>query len=106
MAVENVIEVSGRDGITINEYNGKYSLNSVEKGNNEVWYLQYAFKTKWSKESGSFIAGENKTVMSVRLGDDKAAAEATLLTILDKLTGKKYKPDMTNDADKADNVPF
>ena len=38
MAEENVIEVSGRDGITINEYNGKYSLNAVEKGNNEVWY--------------------------------------------------------------------
>ena len=88
MAEENVIEVSGRDGITINEYNGKYSLNAVEKGNNEVWYKKWVFLSKWSKEAGGPVADESKRVMSVKIGDSKAGAIETLKQLMNSLTGK------------------
>ena len=82
--LENVIETTEYDGVQLAEYNGKYSINGIQKGQNDVYYLKWIFCSKWSKGEGGFVPDDKKRPMHVVLGDKKMAI-ATLTLLLKEL---------------------
>ena len=101
---EDVIKVSHYDSVQLSEFDGKYSLNAVNNGSNDCFWL------KWAREERT-INGEKQLQkarpIKVALGDDKESAIRTLETILVKLKGGQRPeiPDAPVEVPE-DKIPF
>ena len=84
MSEANIIKIDRYSGVALNEYDGKFSIQTYNLGSNEVWYLVWVFLSKWSKGSSKAVPDEKKRPMAVRIGD-KATAIKTLQTLLKQL---------------------
>lgn len=73
MNEENVIEINNYDGIQLDEYNGKYSLNAMQHGQNDVWYKRWVFLSRY--KDGEAVPDKKKQPMKVVLGDKSKALE-------------------------------
>jgi hypothetical protein len=81
MAVVSTVQVTDKDSIDLSEYNGTYELIS-KYGEYQNWAKYRIGKDKYS---------EKDRPVKVTLGD-KSTAVATLLAILERLTGEIYIP--------------
>jgi len=81
MEDQKIIEVNNYDGIKVDEYNGKISLVAMQKGQNEVWYLKWAFLSRWKKGETEPVPDTKKMPMKVLLGNDKEQAQKIIKEI-------------------------
>lgn len=86
--MSEIIQVDGKSGIKIREYQGKYSLQATYNG-----YVNWC-KPKVSKDAYS----DKDRPIEVQLGD-KITADKILIEILNQITGKQIAP-------TEDDVPF
>lgn len=79
---DDVIKVDNYNGIIINEYEGSYSLNAVDAGQNDTYYIAWCMpsffdkaqkKRRFREES----RGEKPTPVKIKLGDSFAEAKVT-----------------------------
>ena len=102
---ELVIVDDYNNGIEINEYEGKYSLNATNRGKNDVDYRQWVFLSRWS--NGESVPDEKKRPMSVRIGSSKEDAIRTLETLIIKLKGGIREPEPPDSPSvPEDDIPF
>ena len=81
MSLISTIQVSDKESIDLSEYNGTYELIS-----------KYGEYQNWAKyRIGKDTYSEKDRPVKVTLGD-KATAVATLLAILERITGETYIP--------------
>ena len=80
------IETTNYDAIKLEEYNGQYSIKSVQIGQNGVYYPRFAYPSEWSKATRGWIPGKKSYPMAVRLGDKQTALN-TLRQIIKDLQG-------------------
>ncbi len=96
---EDVVKVDNYNSVTIQEYDGKFSLNAVQNGQNDNFYLKWAFPSEW--KNGKQKAGDKAWPVRVMLGDRETAINV-LSTVLIKLKGQASEiPDVPED-----NIPF
>lgn len=73
MTEENIIEVNNYDGIKVDEYQGKYYLVAMQKGQNEVWYMRWCFLSRFKKGEKEPFPSDKKQPIKVVLGDKESA---------------------------------
>jgi len=81
MSLISTIQVSDKESIDLSEYNGTYELISK--------YGEYQNWAKYRIGKGTY--SEKDRPVKVTLGD-KGTAVATLLAILERITGETYIP--------------
>jgi len=82
-----VIDINQYDSVRIDEYNGKYSLQELQKGQNDgVYYMKWVFLSRW--KDGKSIPIDKKRPISVNIGGDKSEAIKTLETLLKQVKGE------------------
>ena len=74
--------VDNYNGVSVDVYNNVFGLLAMNRGNNDVWYRRWIFRTRWvngaSKPDGKAMP------LAIRLGD-KATALDTLKKLMDDI---------------------
>lgn len=94
--------------VKIMEYNGKYRIEEG-RSKDDKWYAEKCMKQVWNEEKRTKEFSDKVGNLSIKLGD-KATAEATLLQLLQELTGDEYVAKMPQGEPvkqvPIDQVPF
>lgn len=91
-------ESNGREyGFALDEYEGKFSLCSVETGQDGTLYPRWCFPQIGRDKKPS----EKSIPMKINMGDDMTSAASVLRLIADMLDGGDFTP--KNDVD---SIPF
>ena len=70
----DIIKVTEKTGLVLDEYNGKFSVQKVTLGDNGTWYPEWVFLSRW--KDGKAQPDEKKRPMAVYLGDKELALKA------------------------------
>ena len=82
----NEIDTTKYDAVQLEEYNGTYSIKSIQIGQNETYYPRFAYPSEWSKATRGWVPGKKSFPVMVRLGDKQTALN-TLRQIIKDLQG-------------------
>jgi len=90
LTINDVIVIDERNSLNLNVYEKKdgsttYSLNAVNNGENETFYLRWAFPSEWKNGAGAPM--EKSFPEKVLLGTSLEQAIGTLEALLAKLKG-------------------
>ena len=105
LVLDKIIWITDKTGVTLEEYNGKFSIKSVQKyqsqGQDKVSY-DWVRRETWNKETRKREIPEKvNAAMGVFLGEKDQAIES-IQSILDQLIGVPMASKQEEDSD----LPF